>query len=169
MSDKVVTLDVREELHGGRDPFERIMQTVGRLDADEGLLLIAPFEPVPLVRLLARQGFSARASRLGHTDWQVLFRRRVRPATPPETVEAPAPDPAHATGDVIEVDARGLEPPQPLVTILEALATLPAGSVLRALTDRRPLHLYPQLEDRGFTGTTEELADGSFVTFIRSR
>ena len=65
------------------------------------------------------------------------------------------------------MDARGLEPPQPLVKILEALATLPAGAQLRARTDRRPMHLYAQLEERGFTGESEEQKDGSFVTHVR--
>ncbi len=68
---------------------------------------------------------------------------------------------------MLDVDARGLEPPQPLVTILEALARLPEGARLRARTDRRPLHLYAQLEERGFVGETEEKEDGSFVTIIR--
>jgi TusA-related sulfurtransferase len=65
------------------------------------------------------------------------------------------------------VDARGLEPPQPLVVILEAITRLPENGELRAQTDRRPLHLYPLLEQRGFTGETEEQSDGSFVTTIR--
>ena len=69
----------------------------------------------------------------------------------------------------VDVDARGLEPPQPMVRILEALGSLPADAVLRARTDRRPLHLYPLLEDRGFTAETEAEADGSFVTHIRRR
>lgn len=69
--------------------------------------------------------------------------------------------------DLREVDARGLEPPQPLVTILEAAATLPAGAELRARTDRRPLHLYAQLERRGLVGTTREEPDGTFLTHIR--
>ena len=67
----------------------------------------------------------------------------------------------------ITVDARGLEPPQPLMVILETLARLPEGGELRARTDRRPMHLYAHLEDRGFTGQTEEQHDGSFVTTIR--
>jgi uncharacterized protein (DUF2249 family) len=68
---------------------------------------------------------------------------------------------------VVEVDARGLEPPQPLVKILETLAALPAGAELRACTDRRPMHLYAQLEERGFAAATEEQSDGSFITHIR--
>ncbi len=68
---------------------------------------------------------------------------------------------------VVEVDARGLEPPQPLVKILESLAALPAGAELRAFTDRRPVHLYAQLEERGFAAVTEEQPDGTFLTHIR--
>ena len=67
---------------------------------------------------------------------------------------------------LLTLDARGLEPPQPLVVILEALARLPEGAEMRASTDRRPLHLYSLLKERGFTGQTEEQPDGSFVTTI---
>lgn len=70
--------------------------------------------------------------------------------------------------EIIDVDARGLEPPQPMVKILEALAVLPAGAELRAHTQRKPAHLYAQLEERGFVGETKEQSDGSFITKIRS-
>jgi uncharacterized protein (DUF2249 family) len=70
------------------------------------------------------------------------------------------------TTETIEVDARGREPPGPMVRILEALAALPNGAQLRARTDRRPLHLHPQLEARGFRGITEEHAEGGYVTHI---
>jgi uncharacterized protein (DUF2249 family) len=69
----------------------------------------------------------------------------------------------------VELDARGLEPPQPMVKILEALAALPEGGELRAHTDRRPIHLYSHLEERGFSGDSEEQNDGSFITHIRCR
>jgi TusA-related sulfurtransferase len=65
------------------------------------------------------------------------------------------------------VDARGLEPPEPLVRILEAISNLPNNAELHARTDRRPMHLYAQLEQRGFTGESEEQTDGSFITHIR--
>ena len=67
------------------------------------------------------------------------------------------------------VDARGLEPPEPLVRILEAVSSLPREAQLHARTDRRPMHLYAQLEQRGFTGESEEQTDGSFITHIRRR
>lgn len=71
------------------------------------------------------------------------------------------------SAETVEVDARGLEPPQPMVRILEALVGLPTGAVLRARTDRRPMHLYPLLAERGFQAETQEQSDGSFLTLIR--
>lgn len=68
---------------------------------------------------------------------------------------------------VIEVDARGLEPPQPMVRILEAATDLPPGVTLYARTDRRPMHLYAQLEARGLMAETFPQTDGSFLTHIR--
>lgn len=71
------------------------------------------------------------------------------------------------SAEPLEVDARGLEPPQPLVRILEAVATLPDGATLRARTDRRPMHLYALLAERGYRAETLEQSDGSFLTLIR--
>jgi tRNA 2-thiouridine synthesizing protein A len=69
----------------------------------------------------------------------------------------------------MKVDARNLEPPQPMVSILEALMNLPPNQKLIARTDRRPIHLYEQLEIRGFNGITEQLSDGSYQTHISKR
>lgn len=66
----------------------------------------------------------------------------------------------------LELDARGLEPPQPMVRILQALANLPEGATLQARTDRRPLHLYALLTERGYRAETVEQSDGSFLTLI---
>jgi len=67
----------------------------------------------------------------------------------------------------IEIDARGLLPPEPMVKILEAVAGLAQGAELHARTDRRPMHLFPQLEARGFLAKCAEQSDGSFLTLIR--
>lgn len=68
---------------------------------------------------------------------------------------------------LVEVDARGLEPPQPMVHILEALSELPPDTAVRARTDRHPMHLHAVLAQRGFTAETHPAPDGSFVTDIR--
>jgi TusA-related sulfurtransferase len=71
--------------------------------------------------------------------------------------------------EVIELDARGFEPPQPLMKTLEAIATLPPGATLRLHTRWKPAMLFPELEKRGFVGESQEQSDGSCLTHIRHR
>ena len=160
----MVTLDVRDDLRQGREPFARIMATIARLPVGQDLLLIAPFEPLPLYAVMERDGFGHATRQTGAGDWEVRFSRELPPnpqSKRPATVGACCGPPA------FDLDARGLEPPQPMVGILEALSSLAPGAALRARTDRRPMHLYAQLEARGFTGESVEQTDGSFVTHIR--
>lgn len=63
------------------------------------------------------------------------------------------------------LDARELPPPQPLQNTLERLADLDDAVVLVQLNDRRPQHLYPKLEDRGYDYETLEV-DHGVVTVI---
>lgn len=174
MNPRTVTVDVCDDIRNGREPFSRIMAAVAALRPDEELRLIAPFEPLPLFGVLAKKGFRHAAQQNAAGNWEVLFSRDPvgQPPAAPPAKSAPAStngSASRAGPRIVEVDARGLEPPQPLVTILESVAALPADSELRALTDRRPIHLYAQLEERGFTGRTEEQSDGSFITHIRRR
>ena len=165
MSSKVVTVDVREDLRRGREPFSKIMSAVDQLQPGESLRLLAPLEPVPLFGVMMNRGFTHQAKAIGGGDWEVLFERAPGTANGPAPAEPP-PCPARPP-KFVEVDARGLEPPQPMVKILEALAALPAGGELRAHTDRQPMHLYAHLETRGFRGESEEQKDGSYLTHIR--
>ena len=165
ISDATVTLDVREDIRAGREPFKRIMETVARLKVNDRLRLITPFEPVPLFGVMARRGFSHEARPIESGDWEVLFARSSGASMSAEKTLGTSPLPS-GCAPVFDLDARGLEPPQPLVAILEALARLSDGAEMRARTDRRPLHLYAHLEERGFLGETEEQEDGSFVTTV---
>jgi uncharacterized protein (DUF2249 family) len=175
MSKRTVTLDVREDIRNGREPFAKIMQTVAGLKGDQQLRLIAPFEPAPLYAVLAQRGYAHQSKATPEGDFEVLFTRGPADTAKPETTAAPlkpgsrSPSRACTGVPVVEVDARGLEPPQPLVKILEALAALPEGARLRARTDLRPMHLYAQLEERGFMGDSEQQPDGSFITHVRRR
>ncbi len=73
MPPKVTTVDVREDLQFGREPLPRILAAVGRLGKGERLRVIAPFEPLPLIRLLATQGFAAEVTKLDDGGFAVLF------------------------------------------------------------------------------------------------
>jgi uncharacterized protein (DUF2249 family) len=168
---QVVTLDVREDTQSHELPCHHVIQVAAGLGAGQALRLIAPFEPVPLFAAMQDIGFSYEARPLDSGDWEVLFTPRPAPVptaghTHGQSVTHSPKSLSEAAG-VREVDVRGLEPPQPLITILEALADLPLGIELRARTVRPPLLLYPHLEQRGFTGDTQEQSDGTFVTRIR--
>jgi hypothetical protein len=61
---------------------------------------------------------------------------------------------------ITELDNRGLDPPEPLLRIMDAVATMDTDGRIVALMDREPLLLYPMLEDRGLGWTIEEHAEG---------
>jgi uncharacterized protein (DUF2249 family) len=148
-----VRVDVREEIARGGEPFARIMAAVAALGPRDALLLRAPFEPQPLYRVLATRGFQHWTERHADDDWTVWFWRDA-PAAP-----GPAPAPT-APAPVATLDVRRLEPPLPMVQVLERIQTLGAGEVLDVLLERRPIFLYPQLEARGFAHQTDEPAPG---------
>jgi tRNA 2-thiouridine synthesizing protein A len=70
-------------------------------------------------------------------------------------------------GDPVQLDVRGLEPPQPMVRVLEALDRLAPGAELEVHHDRRPLLLYPQLDARGYAHATDEPEPGLVRIRIR--
>src|SRR5512137_544880 len=103
MNEKVVTIDVRDDIRRGRQPCARITEAADALKDGEALRLIAPFEPVPLFSLLGDKGFSHQATPLGSGDWEVLFTRNAAPA--PAASHCPAPSaPACGCSQVVEVD-----------------------------------------------------------------
>ena len=160
-----IHLDVREDIRRGQEPFARIMAAIKTLGADQVLVLRAPFEPAPLYDVLGKRGFAHWTERRTDDDWSVWFYRE--PGAGPaarsqEDRERPAVEPRARL-----LDVRGLEPPEPMVKILEALERLARGEVLEVLHERRPMLLYPQLDDRGFVHETEEVERG--VTRIRIR
>lgn len=72
----------------------------------------------------------------------------------------------HAATDEILVDAHGLEPPEPLEKVLQALALLRPGQSIRLLLPREPFPLYPILAARGYDHVTRMEADDSYVILI---
>ena len=72
----MATVDARPIIAAGGEPFDTIMTAVAALDDGEELVVLAPFEPVPLEGVLGSQGFGYEAADLGGGDWRVTFRRQ---------------------------------------------------------------------------------------------
>lgn len=177
----VVELDVREDLKRGEEPFSKIMAGVSTLP-DRGVLhLRATFEPVPLFRVLGKQGFEYRSVAHSEDDWSVWFFRAAehpevaaqdaapttRQAAASGAGATAAPAAAPAANEIL-LDVRGLEPPEPMMKTLELLETLPEGHVLVQHNERVPQFLLPILAERGFVHeihTTDD--DGVYVRISR--
>ncbi len=72
----MATVDARPIIAAGEEPFDTIMAAVDALGEGEELVVLAPFEPVPLEGVLCSQGFSYQAEDLGGGNWRVSFMRQ---------------------------------------------------------------------------------------------
>jgi hypothetical protein len=59
-----------------------------------------------------------------------------------------------APANEILVDARGLEPPEPMEKVMRVLALLRPGQSIRMLLHREPFPLYAILAERGYRHET---------------
>lgn len=162
-----------------RQKHALIFQRWGELPVGEHFVLVNDHDPVPLYYQFAGQfpdAFAWEYLVAGPEEFQVKITRLKAsspqapklPPWPPRGNVAPVAAPAPAvTPDSSEVDARGLEPPEPMLRILNALEHLAPGGTLRARTDRRPLHLLPELDARGVRHASEECADGTWITTLQ--
>lgn len=163
-------LDVREELRAGREPFSLIMAAKTRVPEGGTLALRTIFEPVPLYAVLSKQGFEHRTEKLADDDWIVRFHRTATSEAGPFVdagVGTPADPEDDGADDVVVLDVRGLEPPEPMVRTLAALETLPADHTLVQINVKEPRFLLPQLAELGFVYEVREQASDLVRVFIR--
>ena len=72
---KSISLDVRPILARGGTPCAAIDVAAARVALGQTLVLLAPFEPVPLYAKLEPQGFTHQTEELPDGTWQVKFKR----------------------------------------------------------------------------------------------
>lgn len=163
------TLDVRPILKAGGEPFPQIMQAIAKLQAGQGLRLLATFKPEPLFAVMKNKGYSHSAKALDGGDWEVIFTPAQSAAPqPPAAASKPGqddatgwPEPSH------KLDNRGLMPPEPMVITMEAVEGMASGEVLECLYDREPLLLYPELQSRGHFAHCNKLGPSEYRVLIR--
>lgn len=134
-------------------------------------VLVNDHDPVPLYYQFAAQfpgAFNWEYVLRGPDEFQVRITKLAAISAPQSTPKPPtqAQQFTSAGCDIEQIDARGLEPPEPLVRILAALESLAPGRKLRAITDREPCHLFGEAEQRGFRHDSSAQPDGSWVTVL---
>ena len=79
MTDSLPTdtfLDVRPDLARGEEPFSKIMTAARSIAPGGRLVVLAPFDPMPLHGVLAKMGFSSATEALGSEGFRITFRRQ---------------------------------------------------------------------------------------------
>lgn len=67
------TLDVRSELASGGDPLMHILEAAAHIQPGQSLVIVAPFEPVPLYAVLGERGFAHETECVASDEWVVRF------------------------------------------------------------------------------------------------
>jgi uncharacterized protein (DUF2249 family) len=75
MMRKFKVLDVRPLITRGLEPFASIRSEIDALAAGEGLSVVAPFLPSPLIERLQSEGFRSRVERQSNGAWVAYFWR----------------------------------------------------------------------------------------------
>lgn len=167
------TLDVRADLAAGKDPLKKIMYAISDIKPGECLKLINTFEPLPLIDLLGKKGYShfvrREAPELVITYFKKTGLKENSACAPdPELSETASFEQKKASfGDrVVELDVRNLDMPQPMVRILESCENLRDGQAIFVNHKKIPLYLLPHLQDRGFSCLIHELAEDDVKLLI---
>ena len=72
---KFKRIDVRDLVRRGGQPLEEIRKRASTIEAGEGIIVVAPFLPSPLIELLGGEGFRSKLERGNGSDWLVYFWR----------------------------------------------------------------------------------------------
>jgi uncharacterized protein (DUF2249 family) len=73
------TFDVRPNLARGEEPFPLIRAKVDSLKPGQGVTILAPFMPAPLIELLKSEGFQSTLEHRSDGAWAVNFWREDQP------------------------------------------------------------------------------------------
>lgn len=69
-------MDVRPLIAAGEEPLPKISARMNTLTMGEGLLIIAPFLPSPLIEKLTGEGFASKVEHGSNGQWMIYFWRK---------------------------------------------------------------------------------------------
>lgn len=169
--EQIIDFDVRDLLASGKDPLNLILDKIKIVQPGQVLKIINTFEPVPLIKMLEKQGFVVYTDVISDDLVETYFHKQSDNNT--ISVE-PVVNANKGWDDVINrftdklvtIDVRELEMPQPMLNILAELDKLPADKALHVHHKRIPVFLLPELADRKFDYRIKEISDGNVELLI---
>lgn len=167
----IVELDVRPYLKKKLEPFQVIMDTVKKLEEDSLFVLHTTFKPTPLYGVLRTKGLVSKTEKIAKDHWIITFvnkknKHLLNEIKGAEDKERLAPKKNATTTEArerksIQLDNRGLEPPQPMIRTLSALDRSMPGDEVNIHNDRVPVFLIEELNNLGYPFEIDEQPDGS--------
>lgn len=170
--ENIIDLDVREMLRQNKDPFNLIIETLETLPENTTLNIINTFEPVPLINILSKKGYTHKVNNiekaLVHTYFKKQNSLNIKTIISNEHFTTTQPEEIINLykNRIKELDVRSLEMPLPMSTILNELTTLPDDFLLYVHHKKVPKFLFPELAERGFQWHIQEIRDGDVKLFI---
>ena len=163
---KIVRLDVRPTINSGADPFKEIMGAIKEMKEDETLQLINIFEPTPIIQILEEKGFASWTDKISTDEYHSFFTKNSKLSHQEIVADMPISEGSFEEklisfgGNIREIDVRLLEMPEPMVTILKEIETLPEDHVLLVNHKKVPQFLLPELKSRNFTWMQRDIEPG---------
>ncbi len=179
--DALVCLDVRPIIDAGKDPLAQIQEKINTLKPQQVLHIINSFEPSPLIKLLAKQGFESFVESPEPELVHSYFYRSV-PATKDSRDSGLSNTPAasgtsnsdsefeqmleHFKGCIDCIDVRVHPMPLPMQIILLRLEKLLETHALFVFHKRIPVYLLPELADRNLNYLVRHINDSELHLLI---
>lgn len=166
-------LDVRPVIASGKDPLQLIIRATSQLPAGKVLRIINTFEPVPLMKLLENKGFSSFADVIDPDLVETYFYKN-QEGDAIVSNESGSNEKGweeieeEYKGRLVYINVQQLEMPQPMITILESLDTLPKDHALYVYHKRVPVFLLPELKKRSLDFRVKEINENEVHLIIYS-
>ncbi len=164
--DKIITLDVRPTIESGADPFSDIMANIKTLKQDQILKIVNVFEPIPIMNVLEKQGYKSFTDKMSSNEFHTYFKLTGKKSQPESfKIGLPVLNEMETKmvdfgSNIIEIDVRQLEMPEPMMKILETLTILPENHGLFVHHKKVPQFLLPELKTRNYQWLSKDIEEG---------
>lgn len=165
-NDKILMLDVRPLIDAGQDPLSEILAKIKQVKKGEVLVIKNSFEPIPLYSVLEKKGFSHWTDKEENYFIVWFYKEKEITFEPASAFDSSKKFDERNYENIIEIDVHDLQPPEPMMKILENLKRIDEKSLMLVHHHREPVLLYPRLDERGYRAYCEKIGDENYKILI---